>query len=139
MEVVQNRVMAWKWLEKQLSLVGDKVLRNSMMAELKKKALEEWGYFPNSGMLAKKEPVVLDDWEKEFVEDIKKHLEYEVDTRKGKREKTEKEARVRMLDFIRSGGRYSDLPEDLQNETIRDLYFDVLFEEMKFCEEFLEK
>lgn len=139
MEVVQNRVIAWKWLEKQLSLINDKVLRNSIMAEFKKKALDEWGYFPNSGMLAKKDPVVLDDWEKEFVEDIKKQQEYEVDTRKGKREQTEKEARARMRDYVQNGGKYSDLPDDLKNKTIAKLYLDVMLEEIKDCEDFLEK
>ena len=139
MEVIQNKVRAWKWLKSQLNLVRDKDLKNAMLAEFRIRAEKEWGYNPDTGFVKKSNDVVLDDWQKELVDDVEKAIEYEIDTRKGKREQTEKEARARMKDYIQKGGKYSDLPEELQNETIRDLYFDVLFEEMKICEEFLEK
>lgn len=139
MEVIQNRVRVWKWLKSQLNLVRDKDLKNAMLAEFRMRAEKEWGYNPDTGYVKKQEDIVLDDWQKELLDDIEKAIEYEIDTRLGKREQTEKEARVRMLDFIRRGGKYSDLPEDLQNEVMLDLYLDVMLEEIKSCIEFLEK
>ena len=139
MEVIQNRVRVWKLLKSQLNLVRDKDLKNAMLAEFRMRAEKEWGYNPDTGYVKKQEDIVLDDWQKELLDDIEKAIEYEIDTRLGKREQTEKEARVRMLDFIRRGGKYSDLPEDLQNEVMLDLYLDVMLEEIKSCIEFLEK
>ena len=140
--VVNNFVKAWKDLENAVNKIQDKVLLNTMMAELKQKALKEWGFFPKTGQLAKKEEIKLDKWEKEFVEDIKKTEDFEIDVRKEKRKETEKEAHIRMADFIEKGGKFSDLPEDLQNKYIAKLYIDVFFEKMDNCIknlDFLEK
>lgn len=139
MELTQQRVAAWKYLESQLRLVQDPVLRNSMMAEFKKRALEDWGFFPKTGQVAKKTPVVLDDWEKELVADIEKHLQYEVDTRKDKREKEARLAKANMRIFIEKGGSFSILPKELQTEHIHKLYIETLLEETQNCLDLLKK
>lgn len=137
--VNQGQVLAWKWLKEQMKLVRDETLRNAMMAEFRKKAMEEWGYNPDTGRLAKEQPVVLDDWEKEFVEDIRKTEMYELDVREQKRKETEKEARARMYEFIDKGGMFSDLPKDLQGEHIKKLYLEVLKEWLDNNLEILKK
>lgn len=121
-------VIKWKWLKSQLSLVRDEDLRKVMMAELRKRAYEEWGFDPETTKINSVRKIELDDWEKEFVEDIKKAEIYELDTRVGKREKTRKEAKARMKDFISKGGCLKDIPEDVRSNTIEKLFYECLFE-----------
>lgn len=136
--VNNNQIMAWKFLKEQLKHIIDPVLRNSMLAEFRNRAFMEWGYNPDSAKINRKQELKLDDWEKEFVEDIEKTNMYELDVRQEKRKVTEKEAHARMNMFIERGGKFSDLPEDLQNEHIAKLYMDVMFEKIKNCEDFLQ-
>ena len=89
------------------------------------KATQEFGFNPERCIIAKNK-IELDDWEKEFVEDINKAKIYEVDTRKEKREQTNKEAFSRMVQFIDSGGIYSELPDYLQNDHTKKLYLKAL-------------
>ena len=82
--------------------------------------------------------VELDDWEKDFVEDIKKAEQYQIDTRENKRQQTNVEFRNRMRDFVIKGGKFSDLPPELQNKTILEAYLDATILEMQDCITFLE-
>lgn len=137
--VNNKQVIAWKFLKEQLKHIIDPVLRNSMLAEFRNRAFTEWGYNPDNAKINQKQELNLDDWEKEFVEDIEKTNMYELDVRQEKRKTTEKEACIRMADFIEKGGKFTDLPEDLQNGHIAKLYMDVMFEKIKECEDFLKK
>lgn len=137
--VNQNRVVAWKRLKDQLKQIGDPILRNALFAELKKRAWEEWGYNPETAYVKKQNATVeLDDWEKDFVEDIKKAEQYQVDTRENKRQQTNVEFKNRMRDFVVNGGKFSDLPPELQNKTILKAYLDATILEMQDCITFLE-
>lgn len=118
----------WKWLKSQVSLVRDEDLRKVMMAEFRKRAYEEWGFDPETTKINSVRKIELDDWEKEFVEDIKKAEIYELDTRVEKREKTRKEAKARMKDFISKGGSLKDIPEEIRSNTIEKLFYECLFE-----------
>lgn len=118
----------WKWLKSQVSLVRDEDLRKVMMAELRKRAYENWGFDPETTKINSVRKIELDDWEREFVEDIKKAEIYELDTRVEKREKTRKEAKARMKDFISKGGSLKDIPEDVRSNTIEKLFYECLFE-----------
>lgn len=124
-----NYTQNWKFLKDCISKVVDPTLRNVMMAEFRKRAKQDWGFNPDSKYgVAKNESVELDDWEKEFVEDIQKSQEYEIDTREEKRKQTAKEAHARMMAFIKRGGQLSDIPEDICTDTIKRLYHDCLLE-----------
>ena len=136
MAITQEKVKAWKFLESQIALISDPILKNSIFAEYKQRALKEWGYFPKTGQIAKQK-IELDDWEKEFVEDIRKAKVYEIDTRVKKREKEYAEAEVRMGDFIEKGGSWKDLPEYLQNKYTAKLYLETLLKKVNECENFL--
>lgn len=127
MAITQERVKAWKYLESQIALIRDPILKNSIFSEYKQRALKEWGYFPKTGQIVKQK-IELDNWEKEFVEDIKKAEIYEVDTRIKKREQTKKEAKARMKDFISKGGNLKDIPDDVRSNTIEKLYYECLLE-----------
>lgn len=128
--MVQGHVQAWKFLQSQLARVKDPVLRNAMLAEFRKRALNEWGFDPDSGRLATKDDVVLDAWEQEMADDISEYALYGVDTRVEKRKATAKEAHARMMDFVSKGGSLSDIPADIRCKSIDHLYFDCVFEQM---------
>lgn len=125
--MVQGHVQAWKFLQAQGAKVKDPVLRNAMMAEFRKRALNEWGFDPDSGRLATKDDAVLDAWEQELADDISEYALYGVDTRVEKRKATATEAHARMMDFVSKGGSLSDIPADVRSNTIVRLYFDCVF------------
>ena len=41
--MIQNYAQAWKFLKEQTARVRDPILRNVMIAEFRKRALNEWG------------------------------------------------------------------------------------------------
>lgn len=128
MDLVQERTKAWKWLKEQVKLVHEPILQKAMMAEFRKRAAQEWGYNPDSRYGIAKENIELDEWEKELVADINEHNNFEIDTRKEKREQTHKEAKARMLDFIAHGGNLLDIPDDIRTDTVEKLYYKCLLE-----------
>ena len=129
----------WKWLKSQISLIKDETLKKVIFAELRKRAFEELGFDPENTKINTNQKIILDDWEKELLEDIQKQKIYEIDTRTEKRKQTAIEAKNRMYDFIESGGSFKDLPEDLQNKHIAKLYLDTFIEIIKNNLEILEK
>lgn len=128
MELIQQQVQAWKWLSTQVKRIQDPTLRNAIMAEFRKRAMREWGYCPETATVPKNPAVELEDWEKEFVSDIEKTIEFELDVSAGKRQEAKKEALARMKDFINKGGSWFDFPADLRNEHTAKLYNSAFFE-----------
>jgi len=125
---VQDRVQAWKFLQQQTAKVSDPVLRNAMMAEFRRRALAEWGYCPGDGTLAKNSDVVLDEWEKEFVTDIRDADAYGIDTRTEKRAETQRATKNNMRLFVLHGGTLSEIPADIRTPDIEALYYECLRE-----------
>ena len=123
---MEQRVSAWKNLKSLLSKVSDTVLYNAMIVEFRKRALRDWGFDPETGDISTQSSVVLDEWEKEFVNDIRDTEKYQIDTRVGKQEKTAHETRVRMMDFVSQGGKLADIPDDVRSDTIDRLYYECL-------------
>ncbi len=123
---VSEYVSKWKFLKGQLKLVRDPILRNVMLAEFRKRAIRDWDFDPETSNLNKN--VILDDWEKELVEDINDFKSFGVDNRIEKREQTKKEAKARMKDFISRGGSLKDIPDDVRSNMIEKLYYECLFE-----------
>lgn len=117
---VSNYAVKWKEIKNQLRLVHDPLLRNIMLAEFRQRAIRDWGFDPEGKALNEK--VVLDDWEKEMLEDINDFKSFGVDNRVEKRKQTEKEAIARMKQYIDNGGKYTDLPAELQNDDIWKIY-----------------
>lgn len=115
---------AWKFLKQQLARVIDPILRNTMMAEFRQRALSGWGFDPDNGNLAQDDDIVLNDWEQGLVQDMELRKVYGVDPRKAKREHEIKEARARMRIFIEHGGSLSDIPDDIRTPYITQMYLD---------------
>ena len=115
---------AWKFLKQQLARVIDPILRNTMLAEFRQRARNEWGFDPDNGKLAQDEDIVLNDWEQGLVQDMELRKAYGVDPRKAKREHEIKEARARMRLFIERGGSLSDIPDEIRTPYITQMYLD---------------
>lgn len=125
--MTQNYAQAWKFLKEQTAKIQDPILRNSMMAEFRKRALNEWGFDPESGDLPTINDIKTDEWEKDFLEDLQIAQKFNIDTREEKRKKTLDETRACMQHFISHGGRLSDIPDDILTPDIRELYYRELF------------
>jgi hypothetical protein len=127
----QQQASAWKWLKEQTQKIPDPILRNTIMAEFRKRAQRDWGYCPDNWRgVAKTESVELDDWEKQFVDDIKKSQLFDLDVREEKRNKEINEAKARMRDFIERGGELTDIPEDIRTPFITKLYYESLIQDV---------
>ena len=126
MGLTEQRASAWKFLKSQVAKVQDPDLRMSMMAEFRKRALNEWGFNPDNGKLATTENVILSDWEREFVADIQKTTQFELDIRKEKRESERRAIIANMRKFVQDGGQLMDIPDDIRTPDITAMYFDAV-------------
>lgn len=127
MDNFQKHAKAWKFLQDKVAKIQDPTLRNTMMAAFRQRALAEWGYCPDDGLLAKNTTAPqLDAWEQEFVQDIDDAVMWQIDTRDKKRTQTLNEARAHMMDFVRHGGMLSEIPDYIRCDVIDNLYYDCL-------------
>lgn len=130
-----NKAQSWKFLKEQLSKITDRVLRNVMTGEFRKRAIAEWGFDPETGEVSDGLDYLLDDWEKEFINDINDTLTYGIDTREDKRSETEKQARASMREMIRNGETLDDIPEDIRTPHIEKLF---LGEMLNYADELIK-
>ena len=122
----QNYAQAWKFLKEQTANVSDPLLRNAMMAEFRKRALNEWGFDPETGDLPKIDDVKKDDWEEEFMEDMAVAEKFNIDTREEKRKKEETELRGNLRLMIINGETLADIPDDIRTPHIEKIYLEEL-------------
>lgn len=127
MGLTQQHTQAWKFLKAQAAKVADPDLRMSMMAEFRKRALNEWGFNPDNGQLAADDEFMLSAWEQSFLADIQKTTQYELDVRADKRESELHEARSRMRHFVEHGGCLKDIPENIRTPFVEQLFYEALF------------
>lgn len=116
---------AWKFLKQQLARVIDPILRNTMLAEFRQRALSEWGFDPDNGELAQDDDLVLQDWEQDLLQDIERFQTYGIKN-KTKMKAVEAEAIENMRQFIRNGGTLADIPADIRSPYIDELYYECL-------------
>lgn len=124
--MIQEQVRAWKQLKEMVAKVQDPTLRNAMMAEFRSRALRDWGYDPETGRPPKEDELLLTDWERDLLDDIKKNQTFGVDTRAEKRETERKELEKNMYFFIKDGGSLADIPAEIRTDTVVDAYLRVL-------------
>lgn len=135
---LMHTVRAWRTIENYLSLISDPFLAAALRYEFTQRAKDEWGFCPGDTQTYKdnKDIPPLEPWEQEFVDRVNAYLEYGVDTI------TEEEKRHadavtlnNMIDFINKGYTYWDIPEDIQCESLKEIYdkaFDIVFDVEKF-------
>lgn len=125
--MIQNYAQAWKFLKEQTAKVRDPILRNVMIGEFRKRALNEWGFDPETTNISTDSDVSLTDWEQDFVQDIQDTISYGLDVREEKRQKTIDETRKNMREYVRAGNSLADIPEEIRTPYIQRLYFEELF------------
>lgn len=132
----QEKAVAWKKIETMCKNIIDPILRNSILGELSARAEKEWGYCPASEKFDNK--LVLEDWEQDLIDSIKISEQYGVLLLKDREysEQIHKENQKWMLDFIRRGGEYTDLPQEMRNGYTLGIYNHAL---LMYGEEIDEK
>lgn len=117
-----EKIRTWNNLKGSINKIYDYNTRKTYYKALLARAIQEWGFNPENPTDDSVAPE-LDDWEKEFVEDINDFKMFGIDTRTEKRQNTHKEALARMKDFILHGGKFKDIPENIQ---VSNLYIEAL-------------
>lgn len=125
-----EKIRAWNALKDQISKIYDYKTRGVYYKAFLARACSEWGFNPeNPGQQVPTQSFELDDWEKEFIEDINDTNTFGVDVRKEKREKEIKEAHARMMQFVEQNGKLSDIPDNVCTNIIKTLYYDCLLKQ----------
>lgn len=124
-----EQARAWKWLMNELKKVQDPTVHMAMKEDLKRKALRDWGWVPGeTSATAPASDAELDDWERDFVNDVKDSATFNLDTRVDKRIAELRQVKVNMLEFIRNGGVLLDIPQEIRTPDIENLYYECLHE-----------
>lgn len=124
----------WKKIKEFTDKILDPVLKSSVLETYKQRAIDEWGYCPD-GKPVKKQTIQLDEYENNLLKRIKAGKEYGVFVPD---KSVNTEFRVKMRDYITKGGKFSDLPKELQNKHILRGYLNAIYGEMEDCITFLQ-
>lgn len=121
-----EQIKLWNSLKEQINKIIDHKTRQTYYKAFLARFVNTYGFNPETPAYGQKNStsVDLDDWEKEFVQDIQDGISFRIDTRESKRSKTEKEARARMLDFVRKGGQLKNIPDEIRCGAIDKLYWE---------------
>lgn len=124
-----EKIRAWNQLKTTLRGIVDYQTRQTYYKALLARAVNEWGFNPeNPGQQTPTENVGLDDWEKEFVEDINDMVVFGIDVRKEKREQEKRLNLGQMKMFIEHGGSLKDIPDHIRTPNVQNLYWEALFD-----------
>lgn len=119
----QERAKAWRLLEQMVGKIVDPVLRRSILGELATRAKLEWGYCPSVKEIPEEE-VQLEDWQRDFLDEVKIASAYGIVP---KNEEIEKENRLWMMRYVRDGGTLAGIPDEIRCEYVDGLYYECLF------------
>lgn len=132
-----EKLRAWQQLKTMIAKIYDPKTRQMYYRALLARATNEWGFNPEkpSDTNLNFEYLELDDWEKEFVEDIKDSITFGFNVRKQKQNREFVETRRNMREFIQQGGTLKDIPENIKSKNIVDIYVkELLFEGTEILE-----
>lgn len=125
-----EKIRAWSTLKQELSKIYDYNTRVVYYKAFLARACNEWGFNPDKpGQQPTIESVELDDWEKEFVEDINDTIVFGIDVRKEKRQKELDLCHKNMRKFIRKGNTIKNIPNNLLSPDIVKIYVEELLHE----------
>lgn len=130
-----NIIKIYDELKNYLSKIKDKKTQNLYLEAIRLKMINSFGYCPDKTEYKKQEVKIEDPLILEYLDKVKDCIEYGVFVQD---ENVKKESVARMRDYIRRGGKYSELPSNLQNETIKNLYLDAMIKEIDEIAEEIE-
>lgn len=122
----QEKAVAWKQIESICNKIIDPVLKKSILGELAGRAKQEWGFCPSEKNI--KISVRLEEWEQSLLDSIKISEQYGVMILQDEEySKMIHNDNIKwMLEYIRRGGDYRDLPDDVKNEYTLKIYNQAL-------------
>lgn len=124
-----QKLQAWNKIKDMLKGIIDQKTNRLYHDTLLLKAIREWGFNPEKpDKIIKQETIELNDDEKKLLKQIKVAQEYAIDIRtQEEKDKLDKEFRLSMLDFVKTGGNLDDLPDNLRHsKCIVDGYFEAV-------------
>ena len=123
-----EKLKIWKQLKDMVAKICDPDTRRMYYRALLARATNEFGFNPEKPGETKPnfEYVELDDWEKEFVEDINDSITFGFNVRKQKQEREFLEMRKNMRNFIEKGGSLADIPDELKTPFLVEIYIKEL-------------
>lgn len=125
-----EKIRVWNTLKQEIHKIYDYDTRMMYYKAFLARAYNEWGFNPEKpGCLPPTESIELDDWEKEFVEDINDTIIFGIDVRKEKRQKELELCHKNMREFIQKGNTITDIPSDLLSRDIIKIYVQELLHE----------
>lgn len=130
-----EKIKAWEYLKTEIAKIHDPKTRSLYYRAFLSRCIDEWGFNPENPTSSQKNTVSVDDWEKDFVQDIQDTISYGIDTREEKRKKTLDETIASMRQFVSLGGKLPDIPDDIRTPYIEKLYTDALLRE---CDEWCQ-
>ena len=114
----------WKTLLQMLNKISDPMLKESMLAMFRSRAIEDWGFCPdNSGKVKPYDASMLPPMQSLIYEKLQSCKDYGVWEQDPELDKA---CLNKMLNLIDRGYTYFDLPDYLQCPTILDLYLKAL-------------
>lgn len=119
---VQDRARAWSMLERMVAKIQDPVLRNAVIGDMAMRAKMEWGYCPSTKQVEPAD-VELEDWQRDFLEQVKIGVAYGVCTFS---DDVHRDNKAWMTRYVRRGGMLSGIPDDVRCEYVDDLYWECL-------------
>lgn len=122
-----EKIKIWEHLKTEIGKIYDQNTRSLYYRAFLARCIDEWGFNPENPASGQKKTFIADDWEKDFIEDIKDSVSYDVDVREEKRQETLDETKKNIKNMLRKGYTFSDIPEEIQTPYIRKLYLDELF------------
>lgn len=118
-----EKIRMWNSLKEHLNKIHDYKTRSLYYKALLARACSEWGFNPERpSQPIQPESVELNDWEKEFVEDIHDIIVFGIDVREEKRKQENEKCKKEMLNFVREGGKWQDIPEHIRCESLKKMY-----------------
>ena len=122
-----EKIKIWENIKTEIAKIHDQKTRSIYYRGLLARAMNTWGFNPEKPTHGQKNSVIVDDWEKEYLEDLQESISYGLDTREEKRKKTLDETRKNMRNFVRAGNKLEDIPKEIRTKHICNLYFEELF------------
>lgn len=127
-----KQARAWSTLQEYLNKIVSQNVKIGYEEFFRRKAFDEWGWVPGLPNYKHEEEPELDAFEEDLVNDIHDSIQFSIDCRKEKREKTRKQAELEMSKLIREGLNYEDIPDNIKCDSLRQLHLYCLIKE---CED----
>ena len=122
-----EKIKAWEYLKTEIGKIYEPKTRSLYYRAFLARCIDEWGFNPENPASGQKNTAIVDDWEKDFIQDVQDAISYGVDTREEKRKKEETELRGNLRLMIINGETLADIPDGIRTPHIEKIYLEELY------------